>query len=155
MRSLLLMNHHAEVSDEVEKERERRLATLGEALTELAHELKNPLTVILASGELAINAPNPTREQLLDILNGIREQGERMQSLIEELLGHSRPDDVDHDLDLAQLLRRLLRLEGMVRGHRVHWDDQIRLDGTVCLPGARVEQIVTNLLSNAAEAMRD
>jgi signal transduction histidine kinase len=150
---ILLMDRTAEVSVELEKERQRKLATLGEALAGVAHELKNPLTVILAHGAMVRDGSHDGEEDLLRVVEEMRFQGERMRALVDELLGYSRPTAARAETDLGRLLHRLLRMEAMIRGRRIRLEERIRWKGSVCHPEARIEQIVTNLLSNAAEAM--
>lgn len=152
---LLLMDRTVEFSAETEKERQRKLATLGEALAGVAHELKNPLTVILAHGSMVRDGYPHEREGLLGVIEEMRRQGERMKELIEELLGYSRPAGEGSETDLVRLLNRLVRIEEMIRGRKIRLANRVRCDGPVGLPEARLEQIVTNLLSNAAEALGD
>lgn len=150
---VLLMDRTPAVARELERERQRKLATLGEALAGVAHELKNPLAVILVEEELARTDPAPQPDALLGTMAEMRRQGERMRALIDELLGYSRPATGRGEVDLAALLRRLLRIEEMIRDRKVRWEDRIRWEGVVRVEEARIEQIATNLLSNAAEAM--
>lgn len=150
---VLLMDRTLDAAADRERERQGKLATLGEALAGVAHELKNPLAVILAEGELAHSTPDLDPKELLDSITEMSRQGRRIQELVDELLGFSRPASGEGPVDLACLLRRLLRMETMIRGGSVTWQDRIRYEGRVSLPQTRVEQIVINLMANAAEAM--
>lgn len=150
---ILLMDRTAQASAEMEQERQRKLATLGEGLAGVAHELKNPLTVILAWGDMIRSDPAPSPEDMAEAIEEMHGNGVRMRTLVEELLGYSRPSGTESVLDLARLLRRLISVEHMVRGERIRLENRIHWEGTLDVPEARVEQIVTNLLSNSAEAM--
>lgn len=150
---VLLMDRTPEVARELEQERQRKLAGLGEALAGVAHELKNPLAVILAEEELARTDPEPSVETLRGTLAEIRRQGQRIRTLIDELLGYSRPAPEQGAVDLGPLLRRLVRIEEMIRRGTVRWERHIEWEGMAPLEESKIEQIVTNLLSNAAEAM--
>ncbi len=152
---LLLMDRTAEVSVELERERQRKLATLGEALAGVAHEIRNPLAVILAEAELARSDPDPAPDVLLETISSMEQQANRIRRLADELLGYSSPKEAGEPVDLPALLRRLLRMEAMVRGRQVLLEDRITWKGHVELPEDRIEQIVANLLSNAAEALSD
>lgn len=149
---VLIMDRTTEVARELEEERQRKLATLGEALAGVAHELKNPLTVILAESELALTDSSAGTEELRETVREVGRQGRRMRELVDELLGFSR-GPTSGPVELSAVLRRLLRLEEMVHGKKVRWSDEIHWEGEMDVPAARVEQIVSNLLSNAAEAM--
>ena len=61
-------------------------------VADASHELKTPLTVILASAELMARHPEQTAAQQRQWLDSIREEGGRMKQLIEDLLFLTRAD---------------------------------------------------------------
>ncbi len=150
---VILMDRTKEVAAELEWSRQRKLATLGESLAGVAHELRNPLAVIMAEIELARTDPDVSREELLESMSGIGRQAERIRGLADELLGYSRAPSGEGTVRIDKLLRRLLKIEEMVRGRAIRWEERIEWEGEVRVPELRLEQVVTNLLSNAAEAM--
>jgi signal transduction histidine kinase len=149
---VVLVDRTTEVAQEREIERQVRLSTLGEALAGVAHELKNPLQVILAYAEM-VQEDRGLPERRRKDLGTIVEQGLRMRDMLQELLGYSR-ERVDRGaFCIDDLVHRLVVMHRMTRGARIQFVEEVRWTGEVRGSAARVEQILANLLSNAADAV--
>lgn len=149
---LLLVDRTQEVVQQREMDRQGHLATLGEGMAGVAHELRNPLTVITAWASLGL-APGASAEDMREGLDTIRAEAERMANLIQEMLGFSRTHDDGARVHVDDLLSRLLRIQRLTRRKSVRVAERILWRGEATLPGARVEQILVNLLSNATDAL--
>ncbi len=150
---VIVSDRTAEILRDQEVQRTSKLATLGAAMAGLAHELKNPLTVILAGAESGVSScpsPSPCGE-ILDI---VQDQGRRMLSLLDELLGFSRAGGNGSVTRIRQFLPRLLKIQQMALPpgirirHRLDWSGPIPADPL------KVEQVMLNLVANAADALR-
>ena len=151
---ILVVDRTFEVAQQEEIERQVRLATLGESLAGVAHELNNPLTIVLTHAELAeADLPVGAPEDLRLTIRTIGEQGERMRELVQELLGYARPHRSEDPVVLHELLRRLLQVEAMTHGKAVRWLERLRWEGAVHVPASRIQQVVSNLLKNAADSV--
>lgn len=149
---VFLMDRTTEVTQEKEIERQGRLSSLGEALAGVAHELKNPLTVILTYAEMGAEAPDlPARAR--EDMDAIREQAVRMRDMVQDLLGFSRTRADAGSFDVTELVRRVLVMQRMAYGAAVRFIEDVAWTGRALGSGARVEQILTNLLANAADAV--
>jgi len=130
-----------------------RLRAVGELAAGLAHELNNPLQVVLArsSGGLEGQSPDETREAM----RLIHEQAQRAGRVVAGLLSfvrarpaERRPSDVNAIVaDTVALLGDEFRSEGVTLETRL----------TPRLPSARVDpgqigQVLVNLLANALRA---
>jgi signal transduction histidine kinase/chemotaxis methyl-accepting protein methylase len=133
-------------------------------LSLVSHELRTPLTVISALAELLCRrlerpatspAPSPaSQHSLLDGINQIRSQGNRMAALIRDMLDVSRLHaDVfaltdRKRFDLAALVRRLADQQRLLTGRAI----TVELEHAPFVSfgdEGRIEQVVTNLLTNA------
>ncbi|MFO0740230.1 MAG: ATP-binding protein [Labilithrix sp.] len=100
-----------------------RLAAVGEMAAVMAHEVRNPLSVMF-------NAVAGLRKMEVDgpLLEIIQEEAERLQRLVTDLLDYSRPAAVERQVeDVGTLLRHAIRAaqtESMVDegAHPIHLD---------------------------------
>jgi two-component system, NtrC family, sensor kinase len=131
-----------------------KLAALGQLLAGVAHELNNPLTVIMGYGELitdAIAAPH-TRDQLVKMVNEAR----RMKRIIGNLLRFSRQSAREtQTVQLSPLVQDVLALrEYHTRTRNV----RVELDIAQDLPSLaanedEIKQILLNLFNNSSDAL--
>jgi len=131
-----------------------KLAALGQLLAGVAHELNNPLTVIMGYGELI--GDKVTSPQARDQLTRLVGETRRMKRIIENLLRFARQGARDtHIVQLSPLVHEVLALcEYYTRKRKVHVD----LDIAPGLPSLAVhedeiKQILLNLFKNSSDAL--
>jgi len=135
--------------------RSQRLATVGQLAAGVAHEVGNPVAAILGYAEVLLRnreLVEPARETS----ERIRAEALRVRTLVRELLDLARSERAEMELrEPAALIERAaarLRPQPMVETL------DLRVEIAADLPrvrtdGRRVEQILVNLVENAAHAL--
>lgn len=138
------------------EERERlrdRLATLGEMAAAIAHEVKNPLASIeIMAGMLRRQLTD--HPEAMETLGDIIKESKMANAIVVEVLEFVRPIRLQVE---PVVLREVIRdaidgLDDSGQIIRVHVDDEVpSLTGD----SSQLRQLVTNLVTNALEAMED
>jgi len=129
----------------------------NEFLSVASHELKTPLTSIMAFTKLALDAgEGGASEKVLHYLEKIDHQARKLHLLIQQLLDISgielgKLGYAMEEKEWNEYMTDLIpTLELLVPMHRLFWKP---CPGTVMIrmDGLRIEQVLTNLVSNAAK----
>ena len=132
-----------------------RLGTVGRLASGIAHELGTPLNVVsgraglIASGKL-------TDDDVRQSAQAIKSEADRIAKIIRELMDFARQKTPHKSLvDLRQVARQTLDLLDPVAVKRNY---SLVLDGDaaplmVMIDGGQVQQVLTNLIVNAAQSM--
>lgn len=131
-----------------------RLASMGQLAAGIAHEVNNPLGVVLMYAHLVLDAvENNTR--LKGDVQLIAEQADRCRTIVSGLLHFARQNKVmREETDIAALVGRSIRAvvnENNVRIVRECDTADTRAD----VDADQLQQVLTNLISNAYAAMPD
>ena len=140
---------------EAQLRQSEKMAWLGQSTSSVAHELNNPLTIILLQIKL-LHAIAPLLPRFNESLTVIQQQAQRMVHIIDNLLTFAHPIPrqveptdvnaaVQHTLDL-----QLYQLQG--------YGIEVLTDLAPDLPASRVdphqlEQVFVNLINNAQQAL--
>jgi signal transduction histidine kinase len=136
-----------------------RMATAGVLAAGVAHEINNPLAVVLANLELIANLlgalPRDARPREVDApLSDAREAGERIRRIVRDVKLFSRSHYEERDaVDLTAVIESSIRMAWNEIRHRAQltraYGDVPRVDSNE----ARLGQVVLNLLVNAAQSI--
>ena len=138
-----------------------RMASLGTLAAGMAHEINNPLTVVLANAHLAARTVTAVAaghasslEQAVEALRDLVDASDRIRLIVRDLRVFSRVDELDKaPVDVRRPIEAALRMAWAEIRHRAqvvkHFEDVPSVDANE----ARLGQVFTNLLINAAQAM--
>lgn len=131
--------------------RSQKLASIGHVAAGVAHELNNPLAVILGYTKLLRAEPGAHADEL----RVIDDEARLCQRIVRELLDLARPQQLEiEQVDLAELAREAIdRLDGAGalegRTARVVAADPV----VVSADAGKLRQVIANVVVNAAEAV--
>jgi two-component system NtrC family sensor kinase len=132
-----------------------RLAALGQAAANMAHQIGTPLNLISTYVQLLIQSTPPEADSL-DRLKAIQEQVAKVTAIVRAALDYSRPPAVPHErADLGTLVRRVCQmatpmLEDAGVQVQVMVPDQ-PMD--LLADSVQLELALLNLISNSVDAM--
>ncbi len=140
-----------------------RFSAVGTLAAGVAHEINNPLSYVLLNLEYLVKelprvGEDPkARERLLERLLEARHGAERVRAIAEDLeaFSHREEPSALGPVDVTKVVRHAMRMVS----HEVQKYGAL-VDETVAVPrilgeAARLEQVLANLLVNAAQALPD
>ena len=131
-----------------------KLASMGQLAAGIAHEVNNPLGILLLHANLLLEDCEDDTQEAEDV-KLIVDQANRCKKIISGLLNFARQSRVVRQpTDLTDLVGEVMRTLPFAEGVSVEVIDHLD-DPTAELDGDQIVQVLTNLLTNAQHAMPD
>ena len=134
-----------------------KLASIGELSAGVAHEINNPLNCIINFAQL-LKDETPDRTEIeRRSIDGIIEEGGRINRIVRDLLTFARRDS--HELARVRI-EETISTSASLFGHQLEKDGiTVEIDVDESLPavqadGSRLRQVVVNMISNAHHALK-
>jgi len=140
---------------ETRARQQQKLEAIGTLASGVAHEINNPLNVILNYGQVLLDDPGDL-ERTKDSAENIVRESERVALIVRNLLSFARQDKESHSparvIDLVE--RSLLLTQAVLRKDHI----EVRCEIPEELPDVpcrsqQIQQVVLNLLTNARDAL--
>ncbi|NMO21838.1 HAMP domain-containing protein [Pyxidicoccus fallax] len=132
-----------------------RLTTVGKLASGVAHELGTPLNVVMGRAKM-IATGEAEGEEVAESANIISQQAQHMTGIIRQLLDfarrrapHRAPEDVQGLVE-----RSLSLLRPMASKKSIALEQEVPAGLTLEVDGGQVQQVLTNLVMNALQAMK-
>jgi two-component system NtrC family sensor kinase len=132
-----------------------KLASVGRLATGVAHEIGNPIGIVLGYLEL-LKGEDLNEEEQRDFLCRIESEITRVSQIIRQLLDFSRPASIEprpiniHDLVMETI--NMLSPHPMMSSIEIRSDLKAAKD-TVWTDPSQIKQVFVNIIMNAADAM--
>lgn len=132
----------------------RNLVMLGQLVSGIAHEIKNPLGILMSSVEIVLNESRP-EEQRREAASYIKDEVRRLDERMKYFLAFARPKPLMREpVDLGDVIRKVSSTyQGAVRNRRFHVQPPMcsHLPKTYADPDL-LHQVFLNLIINAEQA---
>lgn len=140
-----------------ETARVSKLADIGRLAAGMAHELNNPLAILMGYVEnLSINVQEPhiDKEKVLEDIIPIERAAQRMSKVITKMLSKMRNEpQVLKPTSLRRIVEDTLALlEGILASQSISLEVEVE-DCWIQCDGTSIEQILTNIVTNACNAL--
>lgn len=147
-------SHEQLVSTQEALMHSERLASMGQLAAGVAHEVNNPLGIVLMHAHMLLEEAGEQTEWKED-LDMIAEQADRCKKIVMRLLHFARQNKaVLRTVDLGELLRHAVKAYPFPAHIQVRVETPIE-DPVVDLDPDQINQVLTNLFGNACDAMAD
>ena len=126
-------------------------------VADASHELKTPLTVILANMSILLKRPEASIASQSQWVEGTQAEAEQMQELVTDMLELARPGDMRREMardsiDFSDLLEgELLQFESVAFENNLDLATEIQENVVIHGDAKRLTRLVSTLLDNACK----
>ena len=166
----LVVGIATEITDKVEKDEiiaqqqqrmiiSERLSSLGEMAGGIAHEINNPLSIILMRSHLLVemvDSGKTSAEKLKEGLTKIGETALRISKIVKSLRAFARVQDNDPFVpkNVSEIVDETLEfIQARAKNQEIDLRSRINFKGEIDCRPVEISQVILNLLTNAYDAV--
>lgn len=140
---------------EIQLQQSQKMEAIGALAAGIAHDFNNILSVILGYTEMTIrDLPAQSRERVH--LEYVFTAGERARDLVKQILAFSRQSEQEkRPVQVSLIVKEALKLLRSSLPSTIEIQKFIRSEGLVLSDPTQIHQIMMNLCTNAAYAMKE
>ncbi len=135
-----------------------KLASIGQMVATIAHEIRNPLGIIRSSAEVLANKANPDVSKIKRFSNIILEEATRLSLILTDFLDFARPKSpASNPVDVRDIVARVRNiLEHEIASRKVSWSETVeesKYEPIILGDSDLLYQAFLNITMNAFEFM--
>jgi PAS domain S-box-containing protein len=153
--NLMDVSERKKVGDQLR--RAEKLSALGQLIAGVAHELNNPLAVVIGYSQILAERGGLDKETVNDIQR-IHHESERASRIVRDLLSFARPSEPQKKaVDINRLVASVLETqEARLQAAKIQLDQRLATDlSTTKADPSQIEQVLVNLIGNAIHALSE
>ncbi len=132
-----------------------KLASMGQLAAGIAHEINNPLGIILMYSHI-LREQCPVEGTMKEDVAMIVEQAERCKKIVSELLDFARQNRVvKTPVDVSELVRKCIEMLNIPKNIEINIANKLEDDATVELDRDQFSQVLINLINNSVDAIEE
>jgi signal transduction histidine kinase len=135
-----------------------KLASIGQMVATIAHEIRNPLGIIRSSAEVMVKKSNPDPQRMKKLSEIIVEEATRLSAILTDFLDFARPRSPQpRSLDVREVISKVRNnLEQESRARGIGWREETVNGAQPMITGDAdlLYQAFFNVAINAFDAMK-
>ncbi len=133
----------------------QKMEALGTLAGGIAHDFNNILTSVVGFSQLALADTEPQTKQH-ERLQEIRDAGIRASDLVQQILTFARKTDMElKPVQISPLLKESIKFLRSTLPASIQINSEITSDKYILADPVQLHQVIMNLATNAADAMRE
>jgi len=143
---------------EEQLQQSEKLASIGQMVATLAHEIRNPLGIIRSSAEVLVKKANPDPSRVQKLCGIIVEEASRLSEILTDFLDFAKPrSPLSQTIDVRDVIERVKNnLDQQIQGRKINWIAE-SMNGKVPVQADPdlLYQAFLNVTINALDAMEE
>lgn len=157
--NILLERAQEQKQLEQQLQQSEKLASIGQMVATLAHEIRNPVGIIRSSAEVLAKKTNPDLVRVRKLSGVIEEEATRLNAILTDFLEFAKPRSPNvRPIDAREVIARVRNNLGQkIKARGVHWVEEEVNGAAPMIRGDSdlLYQAFLNIAINAFEAMEE